>query len=194
MSFVLNLSLMVNSTLTWSCRHAENTLWHATCVPIMRVWVIFPAVVTWISRRSGETPPCITAACTKSQSASSYSWGASQPPTSVSHTPGFFSLTPSAPVHHSLTVDYASSRFSQSERRNGSGCCQATEEHSVWGGSKYSTAQSELAHITADNQWWTKKRKKKKYKFKEKPHVVKLLLCLIRCVLLAVIAVIGYIN
>lgn len=90
---MLNHKILGNYTLTWRCRTVENTLRLMTCVLTMcvyvRVCVFFLPAVTWISRRSGGTPPCITAACTRSPSASSYSWGASRRPISVSHASRF---------------------------------------------------------------------------------------------------------
>lgn len=59
------------------------------------------------------------------------------------------SLKSSALTHHTLTVDYPS-YFSQSERRDGAGCCQATEEHSVRGGSKYRSTQLVILDTTVD--------------------------------------------
>lgn len=59
------------------------------------------------------------------------------------------SLKSSALTHHTLTVDYPS-HFSQSERRDSAGCCQATEEHSVRGGSKYRSAQLVILDTTVD--------------------------------------------
>lgn len=130
-----------NNTLTWSCRTVENTLRLVTRVLTPCVFVCFLPAVTWTSRRSGGTLPCITAACTKSPSAWSYSWGASRLLISVSHMSRLIlSLKSSVRTYHALTVDYPSAPHSQSERRDGAGCCQATEEHSVWGGSKYWTA------------------------------------------------------
>lgn len=118
----------------------------------------FPAVVTWISRPSGGTQPCITAASTKSRSASSYSWEASRPPTSVSHAHRVSVLHLYARISLKVLITLSPPPplffhfYSQSERRDGPGCCQATEEHSVRGGSKCRTEQLEMLDVGAENK------------------------------------------